>query len=344
MQLGTFATDLPVMLAPMAGVTDLPMRQLAVKHGADIAIGEMMSSDLSLTHSRKSQSRAVHSAEAGLRSVQLVGNDPATIAKAAQFNVARGAQVIDINMGCPAKKVCKKAAGSALLADVQLVSDILESTVQAVSVPVTLKIRTGIDRDHRNGVDVAEIAQSCGISMLTVHGRTRADKFTGEAEYETLRDIVRAVDIPVIANGDITSVEKAERVLNYSGAAGVMIGRAAQGQLWLPGHIANGLRKGLDSPPCAAARLALVKEHCELLYEFHGPVMYRGGPRCRRRQAPRVPKRVKIGTVQHQYIGHSDHANFGNYLGVSNSVRTVSTVFGTTQPICAFLPKLSTFR
>ena len=273
MQLGTFATDLPVMLAPMAGVTDLPMRQLAVKHGADIAIGEMMSSDLSLTHSRKSQSRAVHSAEAGLRSVQLVGNDPATIAQAAQFNVARGAQVIDINMGCPAKKVCKKAAGSALLADVQLVSDILESTVQAVSVPVTLKIRTGIDRDHRNGVDVAEIAQSCGISMLTVHGRTRADKFTGEAEYETLRDIVRAVDIPVIANGDITSVEKAERVLNYSGAAGVMIGRAAQGQLWLPGHIANGLRKGLDSPPCAAARLALVKEHCELLYEFHGPVM-----------------------------------------------------------------------
>ena len=164
MQLGTFASDLPVMLAPMAGVTDLPMRQLAVKHGADIAIGEMMSSDLSLAHSRKSQSRAVHSADAGLRSVQLVGNDPTTIAKAAQFNVERGAQVIDINMGCPAKKVCKKAAGSALLADVQLVSDILESTVQAVSVPVTLKIRTGIDRDHRNGVDVAEIAQSCGIS------------------------------------------------------------------------------------------------------------------------------------------------------------------------------------
>ena len=273
MQLGTFASDLPVMLAPMAGVTDLPMRQLAVKHGADIAIGEMMSSDLSLAHSRKSQSRAVHSAEAGLRSVQLVGNDPTTIAKAAQFNVERGAQVIDINMGCPAKKVCKKAAGSALLADVQLVSDILESTVQAVSVPVTLKIRTGIDRDHRNGVDVAEIAQSCGISMLTVHGRTRADKFKGEAEYATLRDIVRAVDIPVIANGDITSVEKAERVLNYSGAAGVMIGRAAQGQPWLPGLIDRALAGSDDlDPPAWIAQLRLVRDHVHGVQCFYGDV------------------------------------------------------------------------
>ena len=273
MQLGAFESDLPVMLAPMAGVTDLPMRQLAVKHGADIAVGEMMSSDLSLAHSRKSQSRAVHSSDAGLRSVQLVGNDPETIAKAAQFNVERGAEVIDINMGCPAKKVCKKAAGSALLADTQLVTDILESTVQAVSVPVTLKIRTGVDRSNRNGVEIAEIAQDCGITMLTVHGRTRADKFNGEAEYETLRNIVKAVDIPVIANGDIDSVEKAARVLDSSGAHGVMIGRAAQGQLWLPGQIAGMLRTGTDSRPCAEARLQLVREHCRLLYDFHGAVM-----------------------------------------------------------------------
>lgn len=273
MQLGAFVSDLPVMLAPMAGVTDLPMRQLAVKHGADIAVGEMMSSDPSLAYSRKSQSRAVHSNDAGLRSVQLVGNDPETIATAAQFNVERGAEVIDINMGCPAKKVCKKAAGSALLADTQLVTSILESTVQAVSVPVTLKIRTGVDRNNRNGVEIAEIAQDCGITMLTVHGRTRADKFNGQAEYDTLREIVKAVDIPVIANGDIDSAEKAASVLESSGAHGVMIGRAAQGQLWLPGQIAGILRSGIDNRPCAEARLQLVREHCQLLYEFHGAVM-----------------------------------------------------------------------
>lgn len=273
MQLGAFVSDLPVMLAPMAGVTDLPMRRLAIQYGADIAVGEMMSSDLSLTHSRKSQSRALHSDEAGLRSVQLVGNDPVTIANAARFNVEQGAEVIDVNMGCPAKKVCKKAAGSALLADTQLVTDILQGTVQAVSVPVTLKIRTGIDRNHRNGVEIAEIAQACGISMLTVHGRTRADKFNGEAEYETLRNIVNAVDIPVIANGDIRSAEKAARVLNQSGAAGVMIGRAAQGRLWLPGQIASILRTGHDNKPCAVERLQLVRAHCQLLYDFHGAVM-----------------------------------------------------------------------
>ncbi len=273
MQLASFASDLPVMLAPMAGVTDLPMRQLAILHGADIAVGEMMASDLSMTSSRKSQSRATHSADAGLRSVQLVGNDPTTIANAARFNVERGAEVIDINMGCPAKKVCKKAAGSALLADPDLVADILKSTVKAVSVPVTLKIRTGIDRTNRNGVEIAQIAQECGVAMITVHGRTRADKFNGDAEYETLRQIVRAVNIPVIANGDIDSAEKAARVLDTSGASGVMIGRAAQGQLWLPGHIARVLRNGLDKRPCAEARLDLVKEHCCRLYDFHGAVM-----------------------------------------------------------------------
>ena len=273
MQLGAFVSDLPVMLAPMAGVTDLPMRRLAIQYGADIAVGEMMSSDLSLSHSRKSQSRAIHHDAAGLRSVQLVGNDPVIIANAARFNVDQGAEVIDINMGCPAKKVCKKAAGSALMSDTKLVTEILETTVQAVSVPVTLKIRTGVDRSHRNGVEIAEIAQACGISMLTVHGRTRADKFSGEAEYETLRRIVKAVDIPVIANGDIHSAEKAANVLSHSGAAGVMIGRAAQGRLWLPGQIASILRKGYDNKPCAAERLQLVREHCELLYEFHGAVM-----------------------------------------------------------------------
>ena len=249
MQLGPFSKETPVFLAPMAGVTDLPMRQLAVRHGADVAVGEMMASDLSLSDSRKSMLRAQHSKEAGLRAIQLVGNNPATLAAAARYNVQLGAEVIDINMGCPAKKVCKKAAGSALLGDPELVKTLLTAVTEAVSVPVTLKIRTGVSPDQRNGVEIARIAESCGIAMLTVHGRTRADKFNGSAEYETLRDIVASVNIPVIANGDITTAEKAKYVLAYTGADGVMIGRAAQGRLWLPGAIARALRYGDDHAP-----------------------------------------------------------------------------------------------
>ena len=273
MQLGPFSTETPVFLAPMAGVTDLPMRQLAVKHGADIAVGEMMASDLSLTESRKSTLRAQHSAEAGLRTIQLVGNDPNALAAAARYNVERGAEVIDINLGCPAKKVCKKAAGSALLADPQLVETLLTAVTQAISVPVTLKIRTGVAPDQRNGVEIARIAETCGIGMLTVHGRTRADKFNGSAEYETLRQIVAAVNIPVIANGDITSTDKAKRVLTYTGAEGIMIGRAAQGRLWLPGAIARALRHSDEKVPSRDERFAIMREHVQQVQMFHGPVM-----------------------------------------------------------------------
>lgn len=273
MKLGEFSSETPVFLAPMAGVTDLPMRKMAIAYGADVAVGEMMASDPSLAQSRKSRARAQHSADAGLRSIQLVGNDPRTMAAAAQFNVERGAEVIDINMGCPAKKVCKKAAGSALLSDPELVQSILASTVAAASVPVTLKVRTGINRECRNGLEIARIAEDCGIAMLTVHGRTRADKFNGEAEYETIRDIVKSVDIPVIANGDITSPEKARQVLDFTGATGVMIGRAAQGQLWLPGYIAASLKLGSAEKPLASERLLIARTHAHLLYDFHGDVM-----------------------------------------------------------------------
>ena len=271
-----------VFLAPMAGVTDLPMRELAVELGAGMAVGEMQSADLSLAQSRKTTQRQRHSARAGLRSVQIVGYDPRQLAEAARFNADLGADIIDINMGCPAKKVCRRAAGSALLADEALVGRILEAVVNAVDVPVTVKIRTGTDPEHRNGVTIARIAESAGIQMLTVHGRTRADRFKGQAEYQTIAEIVHAVTIPVIANGDIDSAEKARAALKLTGAAGVMIGRAAQGQLWLPGVIAFALTAGDKSAraPALSDQLRLQGDHLLRLHDFHGDHL---GPRIARK-------------------------------------------------------------
>ena len=271
-----------VFLAPMAGVTDLPMRELAVELGAGMAVGEMQSADLSLARSRKSIQRQRHSTRAGLRSVQIVGYEPQQLAEAARFNADLGADIIDINMGCPAKKVCRRAAGSALLADEALVGRILEAVVNAVDVPVTVKIRTGTNPEHRNGVTIARIAESAGIQMLTVHGRTRADRFKGQAEYHTIAEIVRAVTIPVIANGDIDSAEKAQEVLTLTGAAGVMIGRAAQGQLWLPGAIASTLAagEGHAQTPALSEQLRLQGDHLARLHDFHGDHL---GPRIARK-------------------------------------------------------------
>ena len=271
-----------VFLAPMAGVTDLPMRELVVELGAGMAVGEMQSADLSLAQSRKTVQRQRHSARAGLRSVQIVGYEPQQLAEAARFNADLGADIIDINMGCPAKKVCRRAAGSALLADEALVGRILEAVVKAVDLPVTVKIRTGTDPESRNGVTIARIAERAGIQMLTVHGRTRADRFKGRAEYQTIGEIVRAVTIPVIANGDIGSAEKARAVLALTGAAGVMIGRAAQGQLWLPGAIASALSAGDESAraPALSEQLHLQNEHLRRLHDFHGCHL---GPRIARK-------------------------------------------------------------
>ena len=271
-----------VFLAPMAGVTDLPMRELAVELGAGLAVGEMQSADLSLAQSRKTMQRQRHSARAGLRSVQIVGYDPQQLAEAARFNADLGADIIDINMGCPAKKVCRRAAGSALLADEALVGRILETVVNAVDVPVTVKTRTGTNPEHRNGATIARIAESAGIQMLTVHGRTREDRFKGHAEYQTIAEIVRAVTIPVIANGDIDSTQKAREVLKITGAAGVMIGRAAQGQLWLPGAIASALAVGDKSEryPALSEQLRLQGDHLLRLHDFHGEHL---GPRIARK-------------------------------------------------------------
>ena len=271
-----------VFLAPMAGVTDLPTRELAIGFGAGMAVGEMQIAAPSLAHSRKTIQRQRHSVRAGLRSVQIVGYDPQQMAEAARFNADLGADIIDINMGCPAKKVCRRAAGSALLADEALAGRILETVVTAVDVPVTVKIRTGTDPEHRNGVAIARIAESAGIQMLTVHGRTRAERFKGQAEYQTIAKIVRAVTIPVIANGDIDSAKKAQSVLTLTGAAGVMIGRAAQGQLWLPGAIAATLAAGDECvrTPTLSEQLRLQGDHLARLHDFHGDHF---GPRIARK-------------------------------------------------------------
>jgi tRNA-dihydrouridine synthase B len=271
-----------VFLAPMAGVTDLPMRELVVELGAGMAVGEMQSADLSLAQSRKTLQRQRHSARAGLSWVQIVGYAPQQLAEAARFNADLGADIIDINMGCPAKKVCRRAAGSALLADEALVGRILEAVVKAVDVPVTAKIRTGTDPERRNGVTIARIAERAGIQMLAVHGRTRADRFKGQAEYQTIGEIVRAVTIPVIANGAIDSAEKARAVLALTGAAGVMIGRAAQGQLWLPGAIASALSAGDEGArtPALSEQLRLQSKHLLRLHDFHGDHL---GPRIARK-------------------------------------------------------------
>ena len=272
MQIGGLVPSNNVFLAPMAGVTDLPMRELAVELGAGLAVGEMQTADLSLARTRKTLQRQQHSEHAGLRSVQIVGYDPAQLGEAARFNADLGADIIDINMGCPAKKVCNRAAGSALLADEVLVGQILDAVVSAVDVPVTLKIRTGIDQTRRNGVAIARIAENAGIQLLTVHGRTRADRFKGDAEYDTITQIVDAVSIPVLANGDIHSAQKARAVLQQTGAQGIMIGRAAQGQLWLPGAIAAALRAGVTrhAIPPTDRQLTLHRKHLESLHEFHG--------------------------------------------------------------------------
>lgn len=255
----------------MAGVTDRPFRQLCKRLGAGLVVSEMVTSDTSLWHSRKSQSRLNHTGEDEPRSVQIAGSNPAAMADAAQQNVQRGAQIIDINMGCPAKKVCKKAAGSALLQDEPLVADILNSVCASVNVPVTLKIRTGWDTDHRNGINIARIAEDAGIQALAVHGRTRACKFNGQAEYDTIAAIVNSVKIPVFANGDIDSPEKAERVLKHTGADAIMIGRAAQGRPWIFREINHFLATGQHLPePSAAEVCQTLVEHLQALHDFYG--------------------------------------------------------------------------
>ncbi|MBF0471782.1 MAG: tRNA dihydrouridine synthase DusB [Gammaproteobacteria bacterium] len=272
MQIGEFTLKNRLILAPMAGVTDAPFRKLCRRMGAGMAVSEMVSSNSLLWGSSKTLRRADHSGEEEPRSVQIMGADPELMAAAARHNVTNGAQIIDINMGCPAKKVCNVQAGSALLRNEPLVAAILERVVAAVpEVAVTLKIRTGWDRGERNGVTIARIAEESGVQALAVHGRTRADGYRGEAEYETITAIKAAVSIPVIANGDITSPEKAEQVLQQTGADGVMIGRAAQGRPWIFREIDHYLTTGkrMSEPQPDEIRDILL-QHLDNLYTFYG--------------------------------------------------------------------------
>jgi tRNA-dihydrouridine synthase B len=261
-----------LFVAPMAGVSDRPFRQLCKQQGAGYAVSEMLTSNALLYGSAKTQRRADHAGESGPIAVQIAGADPAMMALAARHNVERGAEVIDINMGCPAKKVCNVAAGSALLRDEQRVADILDAVVAAVpDTPVTLKIRTGWDRTQRNAVRIGRLAEAAGIRLLTIHGRTRADLYTGDAEYETIAAVKAAIRIPVIANGDITSPQKARRVLELSGADGLMIGRGAQGRPWIFREIEHYLATGeLLSSPTPHEVLAICTGHLNDLHAFYG--------------------------------------------------------------------------
>ena len=269
--IGPYSLSSAVVLAPMAGVTDRPFRQLCRRFGAGLAVSEMLHSDVDLWHSRKSQLRMDHRGESGPISVQIAGSDPAMMAEAARRNVEAGAQIIDINMGCPAKKVCKRAAGSALLRDEPLVAAILEAVVGAVDVPVTLKIRTGWSPEERNGPRIARIAEDCGVQLLAVHGRTRACRFEGAVEYDTIAAIKAQARIPVLANGDIGSPQQARAVLDHTGADGVMLGRAAQGRPWLCGQVAEYLQSGhLRPDPTPAQQRDIVLEHLAALHEFYG--------------------------------------------------------------------------
>lgn len=261
----------PVFLAPMAGITDRPFRQLCRQLGAAMAISEMVTSRAELFNTLKTRTRLNHEGETKPISVQILGTQADQMAQAAVFNVLHGADIIDINMGCPAKKVCNVSAGSALLKDELLVSKILSAVVQAVSVPVTLKIRTGWDTNNKNAVKIAQIAEQCGIQALTIHGRTRACAYNGEAEYETIRSVKQQVSIPIIANGDINSAEKALHVLQYSGVDAIMIGRAAVQAPWIFADINHYLATGKHLPePSLQKKSMIVLGLLSDLYAFYG--------------------------------------------------------------------------
>jgi len=295
MKIGSYLLDNNLFLAPMAGVTDLPFRRLCKQLGAGVVVSEMVTSDPSLQNSRKTRLRLAqdidtnhiapkgaqtkrvesldeqHRSEPGLRVVQIAGGDAEVLAQAAISNVRKGAQVIDINMGCPAKKVCKKAAGSALLKDPKLVEQILNKVVSAVDVPVTLKIRTGWDQENKNAIQIAKLAEDAGIKLLSVHGRTRACKYNGNAEHETVAKVKQSVTIPVIANGDIITPEQAKKVLDDTKVDGLMIGRAAQGRPWIFREIDHYLKHGHHLPKIEITEVAqILIHHISALHEFYG--------------------------------------------------------------------------
>ena len=274
MHIGPIKLPNNIILAPMAGVTDLPFRNICRDIGAGAAVGEMLSANQKLWHTRKSQFRQIQKSESGIRWIQILGNDPQQMAAAAQHCEQQGAHIIDINMGCPAKKVCRKAAGSALLQNEALVAKILESVVNAVSIPVTLKIRNGWSREHKNALNIAYIAQESGIKTLTVHGRSRECRYDVKAEYDTVSEIKQAVSIPIIVNGDINSAKKAKTILDQTQADGIMLGRSALGNPWLFRETNHFIQHNKLLPPPKVIEIKeVVLKHIVALHQFYGPVL-----------------------------------------------------------------------
>ncbi|HOY87596.1 MAG: tRNA dihydrouridine synthase DusB [Methylotenera sp.] len=322
MQIGKHILKNNLVVAPMAGVTDRPFRQLCKKMGAGLAVSEMVTSNSLLYGSEKTKRRANHEGEVDPISVQIAGADPKMMAEAARHNVDNGAQIIDINMGCPAKKICNVMAGSALLKDEPLVAQILKAVVNAVDVPVTLKIRTGWDKNNRNAVQIAKMAEDLGVQALAMHGRTRACLYTGDAEYDTIAAVKQAIKIPLIANGDITTPEKAKFVLDYTGADAVMIGRAAQGRPWIFREIDHFIKTGERLPPPEVTEIrSVMLAHLHDLYAFYGDLT---GMRMARKHISWYTKGLK------------DSANF------RHSMNTLQTIDLQLSAIDAFFNHLQT--
>jgi tRNA-dihydrouridine synthase B len=320
MQIGSHVLKNNLVVAPTAGVTDRPFRQLCKKMGAGLAVSEMVTSNSLLYGSEKTKRRANHEGEVDPISVQIAGSDPLLMAEAAKHNVDNGAQIIDINMGCPAKKICNVMAGSALLKDEPLVSQILKAVVAAVDVPVTLKIRTGWDKDNRNAIAIARMAEDIGIQALAMHGRTRACLYKGDAEYDTIAAVKQAINIPLIANGDITTPEKAKFVLDYTGADAVMIGRAAQGRPWIFREIDHYLKTGEHLPPPEVTEIhAVMVEHLQDLYGFYGDL---SGLRIGRKHISWYTKGLK------------DSAGFRHHM---NTLQTIDEQLGAIDDFFAHL-------
>jgi tRNA-dihydrouridine synthase B len=309
LRIGAHALNGRVLLAPMAGVTDPPFRALCREFGAALTCGEMLSADQALWHTDKSQRRmARHSSAEPLRAVQLAGSDPLQLAAAARAQVDQGAQLIDLNLGCPVKKVCNRWCGSALLEDEPLVERILEALVRAVAVPVTIKIRTGPDPQRRNALRVAQLAERCGVAAIAIHGRTRAERFTGAAEYESIRAVKAAVRIPVIANGDIGTPQQALAVLNASGADAVMIGRAALGAPWIFRDVNAFLESREIVPRLLRTSMAtLILRHLESLYAFYGE--YTGVRMARKHLARYCEQHVDAGRLRQALLAAEDSAS-----------------------------------
>lgn len=303
----------------MAGVTDQPFRRLCHELGAGLTVSEMLSSNPLVWDTKKSRDRMDYTDEQGIRAVQIAGSEPELMAAAAQYQVELGAQIVDINMGCPAKKVNKKLAGSALLQHPDLVAEIISAVVAAVDVPVTLKIRTGWDPEHRNGVAIAQLAERLGIQSLAVHGRTRACMYKGNAEYDTIKAIKAAVRIPVIANGDITSPQKAKQVLEYTGADAIMIGRGAQGNPWLFREVAHYLATGEQLPPPTTdeVRQTVIRHVCEL-HDYYGDY---SGVRIARKH---------VGWYLHQHLPTSDFRRvFVGIESANEQIQALTEFFAT---------------